>query len=86
MLPNTAAWLEAKQARLEVKLEVKSAPYTPPRENEIVVKNHAVAVNPIDWILQVIGSVIFPLDQVPVHSRVGPRRRGRPSRNRRHSV
>ncbi len=49
MPTNTAAWLGAKQA----KLEVKSAPYTSPRENEIVVKNHAVAINPVDWIIQV---------------------------------
>lgn len=46
---NTAAWIGAKHA----KLAVKPAPYTHPRENEIVVKNHAVAINPIDWIIQV---------------------------------
>jgi NADPH:quinone reductase-like Zn-dependent oxidoreductase len=51
MPTNTAAWLGAKQT----KLEVKSAPYTPPRENEIVVKNHAVAINPVDWMIQVAG-------------------------------
>ncbi len=61
MPTNTAAWLAAKQARLEV----KPAPYTPPRENEIVVRNRAVAVNPIDWILQVIGSIIFPWIKYP---------------------
>ena len=55
MPTNTAAWLGAKHA----KLEVKSAPYTPPRENEIVVKNHAVAINPIDWIIQGLGNMVF---------------------------
>ena len=55
MPTNTAAWLPAKRA----KLEVKSAPYTHPRENEIVVKNHAVAINPLDWIIQVAGNLIF---------------------------
>ena len=49
MPTNTAAWLGAKKA----KLEVKPAPYTRPRADEIVVKNHAVAINPIDWIIQV---------------------------------
>jgi len=49
MPTNTAAWLGAKHA----KLEVKPAPYTPPREDEIVIKNHAVAINPVDWIKQV---------------------------------
>jgi len=55
MPTNTAAWLGAKHA----KLEVTSAPYTPPRENEIVVKNHAVAINPLDWMIQVAGNIIF---------------------------
>ena len=58
---NTAAWLEATQSPLEV----KPAPYTPPRENEIVVKNHAVAINPIDWLLQMIGYFIFPWIKTP---------------------
>lgn len=53
MPTNTAAWLEAHHA----KLEVKPAPYTHPRENEIVVKNHAVAINPLDWINQVAGNL-----------------------------
>ena len=53
MPTNTAAWLGAQHA----KLEVKPAPYTPPRENEIVVKNHAVAINPLDWINQVAGNI-----------------------------
>jgi len=55
MPTNTAAWIDAKGA----KLVVKPAPYTPPRANEIVVKNHAVAINPIDWIIQVASSVAF---------------------------
>ncbi|HET8912239.1 MAG TPA: zinc-binding alcohol dehydrogenase family protein [Ktedonobacteraceae bacterium] len=53
MPTNTAAWLVAKQA----KLEVKPAPYTHPRENEIVVKNHAVAINPLDWINQLASNL-----------------------------
>jgi len=52
---NTAAWLVAKYA----KLEVKPAPYTAPRENEIVVKNHAVAINPLDWMKQVGGNFMY---------------------------
>lgn len=45
---NVAAWLLAKGARLSV----QPAPYTPPRHGEIVVENRAVAINPVDWILQ----------------------------------
>jgi hypothetical protein len=44
MSKNQAAYLVAKSAR---PLEVKSAPYTSPGPNEIVVKNGAVAVNPV---------------------------------------
>ncbi len=55
MPTNTAAWLGAKQA----KLEVRPAPYTHPHENEIVVKNHAVAINPVDWIIQVTGNGVY---------------------------
>jgi len=61
MPTNTAAWLESKQAQIEV----KSAPYTHPRENEIVVKNHAVAINPIDWIIQVAGNFVFSWIKYP---------------------
>lgn len=55
MPTNTAAWLVADKSRLEV----KPAPYTHPAEDEIVVKNQAVAINPLDWILQVAGNVVY---------------------------
>ncbi len=55
MATNTAAWIGAKGARLEV----KPAPYMPSRQNEIVIKNHAVAINPLDWIIQVAGNVAY---------------------------
>ena len=61
MPTNTAAWLGTKQA----KLEVKSAPYTHPRANEIVVKNHAVAINPIDWLIPVLGNIAFTWIKYP---------------------
>ena len=48
---NTAAWIPAKNARLEV----GPAPYTPPGDDQLVVRNRAVAVNPVDWIVQVEG-------------------------------
>ena len=61
MPTNTAAWLGAQQA----KLEVKSAPYTHPHENEIVIKNHAVAINPFDWIIQDRGDIIVSWIKYP---------------------
>ncbi|EED22672.1 zinc binding dehydrogenase, putative [Talaromyces stipitatus ATCC 10500] len=49
MSSNTAAWItEAKKAPLEV----KEAPLWTPKENEVLVKNQAVAVNPIDGSVQ----------------------------------
>ena len=53
---NEAVWLPAKRAGFEI----KPAPYPSPRENEIVVRNHAVAINPIDWLMPLIGDFAFP--------------------------
>jgi NADPH:quinone reductase-like Zn-dependent oxidoreductase len=55
MPTNAAAWIEAKHA----KLEVRPASYAPPRDDQIVVRNRAVAVNPVDWIIQVDGSITY---------------------------
>lgn len=41
-------------------LEVKPAPYTSPKDNEIVVKNAAIAINPVDWATQALA--VFPLE------------------------
>lgn len=48
---NQAAWLVAQQRPLEV----KPSPYTRPDSKQMVVKNSAVAVNPIDWAKQFVG-------------------------------
>ena len=55
MPTNIAAWINAKHARLEV----GPAPYTPPGDNQIVIRNHAVAINPLDWIIQVEGNLTY---------------------------
>ncbi|MDQ0393759.1 zinc-binding alcohol dehydrogenase family protein [Labrys monachus] len=52
---NRAAWLPGKFQRLKV----SQAPYTPPREHEVVVRNHAVAINPVDWFKQALGDFMF---------------------------
>jgi NADPH:quinone reductase-like Zn-dependent oxidoreductase len=62
MPSNQAAWLTAKSAR---PLEVKPAPYTPPGENKIVVKNGAVAVNLVDWFKQMAGNIMFSWIKYP---------------------
>ncbi len=48
-----AAWLPAKYKPLEL----RATTYTPPGENEIVVKNAAVAINPLDWFKQDAGDI-----------------------------
>ncbi len=56
---NAAAWFRSPRERLEV----GPAPYTPPGEGEIVVRNRAVAINPVDWAiaqLSFIGPRVVP--------------------------
>jgi NADPH:quinone reductase-like Zn-dependent oxidoreductase len=55
MSSNEAAWLNAQKAPLEV----KPAPYPTPAEDELVIKNGAIAINPIDWIGQESLSMAF---------------------------
>ena len=52
---NTAAWIDGKHAQLEV----RAAPYTSPGDDQIVIRNHAVAINPLDWIIQVDGNFSY---------------------------
>jgi NADPH:quinone reductase-like Zn-dependent oxidoreductase len=62
MPDNTAAWLVATRT----KLEIRPAPYTAPKAGEIVVRNRAVAINPVDWVLQILGTLIFRWIKFPV--------------------
>jgi hypothetical protein len=48
---GSAAWLHTRRGAIEV----GPASYTPPKENEITVKNGAVAINPLDWGIQLAG-------------------------------
>jgi len=58
---NEAAWLIAKHEPLRV----EQAPYTEPRAGEILVKNHAVAVNPVDWMIPYLGDLMFSWIKCP---------------------
>lgn len=62
MPSNIAAWLSAPKSR---PLEVKSASYTPPGENELLVKNCAIALNPVDWARQARGDALFSWTTYP---------------------
>lgn len=53
---NSAAWLPSPKTK---PLSIQTAPYTPPGPNELLIRNAAVAINPIDWHLQTKAT--FPL-------------------------
>ncbi|MCJ1327619.1 hypothetical protein MMC10_004290 [Thelotrema lepadinum] len=55
MPTNTAAWIPSSK----FPLTISSAPYTSPGPNEILIQNHAVAINPLDWIKQRLGSFLY---------------------------
>lgn len=52
---NSAAWIGSKKASLVV----GPAPYTRPLAHQVVVKNAAVAINPVDWMKQLTGDIIY---------------------------
>ncbi|KAL9597848.1 MAG: hypothetical protein Q9219_004869 [cf. Caloplaca sp. 3 TL-2023] len=56
MVSNAAAWIVGEKVK---PLEVKTAPLILPGDNEILVKNAALAVNPVDWAMQEMA--LFPL-------------------------
>lgn len=56
MTTNAAAWLVAEKAH---PFEVREAPTWTPAENEILVRNRAVAINPIDGKVQALA--FFPM-------------------------
>ncbi|KXH38522.1 zinc-binding dehydrogenase [Colletotrichum simmondsii] len=62
MPTNQAAWLTAKKAK---PLQVQSAPYTPAGQNEIVIRNRAVAINPVDWFKQETGDILYDWVRYP---------------------
>jgi hypothetical protein len=47
---NKAAWLKEAKAK---PLQVDEAPYCKPESNQVVIRNSAVAINPVDWKIQV---------------------------------
>lgn len=61
MPTNSAAWLPASRTPLVV----GPAPYNSPGAHEIVVQSGALAVNPLEWILQLVGSLIYPWLKYP---------------------
>ena len=46
-------------------LQVSAVDYPEPSDREIVVRTHAVAVNPVDWMIQGAGNVLYPWVKYP---------------------
>lgn len=59
---NRAAYLVDKHGK---SLEVRPAPYTAPGPEELVIRNEAVAINPVDGAVQLAGSTMFPWLEYP---------------------
>ncbi|KAL3442729.1 chaperonin 10-like protein [Aspergillus insuetus] len=59
---NRAAWITAEKA---YPLEVKEARYTPPGDNEIVIRNRAIALNLVDFARQLMGVDLFAWTTYP---------------------
>ncbi|KAH6654788.1 chaperonin 10-like protein [Truncatella angustata] len=55
MPSNKAAYLTAEKTTLEV----KPAPYPELKENGVIVRTRAVALNPVDWAQQALGPEVF---------------------------
>ena len=62
MPTNTAAWLNGRYADLTV----GPAPYTAPGATDIVIRNRALAVNPLDTIKQSTGDFMYRWLPYPV--------------------
>jgi NADPH:quinone reductase-like Zn-dependent oxidoreductase len=58
---NQAAFLTGRH----VPLKVQASIYTSPGENEILVKNGAVAINPYDWAVQGTPGLLVPWVKLP---------------------
>ncbi|KAL9084146.1 MAG: hypothetical protein Q9165_008194 [Trypethelium subeluteriae] len=61
MPSNAAAWLDGPKTPLNVRV----APYTAPGENEIVIKNAALAINPVDYLKQELGRMVYSWIKYP---------------------
>jgi NADPH:quinone reductase-like Zn-dependent oxidoreductase len=55
-MANQAAWIKEKQGK---PLVVDKADMYTPGSGEVLIKVHAVSINPVDWVIQ--DAAIFPM-------------------------
>lgn len=60
---NQAAWLPASKV---TPLQIGPAPYTPPGPSQLVVRNHALGINPVDWAKQMRGDAFLGHVRYPI--------------------
>ncbi|MCJ1266649.1 hypothetical protein MMC22_006534 [Lobaria immixta] len=60
---NQAAWLPASKV---TPLQIGPAPYTPPGTGQLVVRNHALGINPVDWAKQLLGDALLGYIRYPI--------------------
>ena len=56
VVENQAAWLPASKV---TPLQIGPAPYTAPGPGRLLVRNHALGINPVDWAKQMLGEVML---------------------------
>jgi len=61
MTENTALWVNAKRADFTL----GPAPFTQPQAREVLVRTRAIAVNPMDRLVQSVGDVMTPWLEYP---------------------
>jgi NADPH:quinone reductase-like Zn-dependent oxidoreductase len=60
---NQGAWMPAPKV---IPLEIGPAPYTQPGPGQLVVRNSAVGINPVDWAKQMLGDVMLGHVRYPI--------------------
>lgn len=61
MPDNQALWLTSRRGSFAV----GPAPYTMPSADQVLVRNRAVAINPLDRLMPIIGDIVFPWLRYP---------------------
>ncbi|PWY85785.1 zinc-binding alcohol dehydrogenase domain-containing protein cipB [Aspergillus sclerotioniger CBS 115572] len=59
---NTAAWIKSEKAH---PLTIDTAPYPQVGPNELIIRNHSIGLNLVDYARQDLGAALFPWTNYP---------------------